>query len=418
MSQDFSLDQKKITFLVAVFLVLLFLVYFAGYLSGIIVGLPVSERLPVVPPRVEPQPALPVVTMQVPRVAKDPEPEIITEVTALEPEEADIPEERLYSVQVGAFKTQARADAQVLQLITKGYEPYIYHGANSKGLLWYTVRITDFADVDEAIRAAREFRTREDSAVVLTHYNSLMLIKTSEGKRIEIKPFENASPGEETVDGKEGADDLQAAPADGVVEDDETGTDEEPVETGEAGESSVFAETQPDKEEPDSSGESSLADGSAVGADAGKTAGLEEDEKQPESSEPGSADQPLEAVIPKTVTETDQHITFAIPEKPTEEDESVGSLITTAEAKKYSVQVGAFLNRENAEKFAEKLKGLGYPAYVFLYNDSKGNAWSAVRAGDFFDPDAANNAAIEFQEKEKITAIVTRIESISMVYVK
>lgn len=365
MSQDFFLDQKKTTVLVTVFLVLLGLVFIAGYLSGIIVGLPEPEQQPVVKapvPVVKPQPAQPVVAMRVPQVDEEPEAEVVAEIEEPEPEEADIPEEKLYSVQVGSFMTNERAASQVQGLLEKGYEPYIYHGANSKGALWYTVRIADFADVEEAIGVAREFRSREGSAVALTHYNSLMLVKTPEEKRIEIEPFENTALAEEPVDDKaEGDDDLEAAPGDEAVEEGETVEDEDLVGTGEVDKGAAPAETQPD---------------------------------------------------------TDTHITFAIPEKPTEEGEDAGSLIASAEANRYSVQVGAFLKKENADKFAEKLKGRGYPAYVFHYTDSAGNAWNAVRAGDFPDLGTAHNAAVEFQENENISAIVTKIDAISMIYVK
>jgi len=316
MTQEFSLDQNKTTVLAAVFLVLLGLVFVAGYLSGTIVGLPEPEQQPVVKaPVVKPQPAPPIVTMRVPRVDEEPEPEVVEEIEEPEPEEADIPPEKLYSVQVGSFKTQARADAKVQRLVEKGYAPYIYHGANSKGALWYTVRIADFADVEAAIGVAREFRTREDSAVALTHHDSLMLVKTPEGKRIEIEPFEDSAPEEPVDDKAEGGDELEAAPGEETVE----------------------------------------------------------------------------------------------------EDEDAGSLIASAEANRYSVQVGAFLKKENADKFAEKLKGRGYPAYVFHYTDSAGNAWNAVRSGDFRDLATAREAAADFEEKEIITTIVTRIDAISMV---
>ena len=328
MTQEFSLDKKKTTILVTVFLLLCMLIFIAGYLSGIIVGLPEPEQqLVVKTPRVKPQPDPPVVTMKVPPVIAEPEPEVVVEVAEPEPEEVaevaepepeevDIPEEKLYSVQVGSFTTQMRAETRSQQLIKKGHEPYIYHGANSKGVLWYTVRIADFADVDEAIQVARDFRTREGPAVALTYYDSLMLVKTPAGKRIAIEPFKGTASAEEPVE--------------------DTGS---------------------------------------------------------EMDEPDSADE----VPAETISGDD--------------DETA-----VAEVNSYAVQVGAFLKKENAERFAEKLRERGYSAaYVFHYTDSSSNAWSAVRAGDFKDFDTAREAAAEFEEKESISAIVTRIDAISMV---
>ncbi len=315
MTQEFSLDQKKVTILAALVLVLVSLVFIAGYLSGTIVGLPEAEEQSVVlaPAKSPPKPW--VVTMQVPRVEETPEFEEVAEVAEPESEEAEeiavpgpgkeAPAEKLYSVQVGAFRTQARAEEHKQLLVAKGYQPYIYPGENSKGALWYTLRIGDFDQVDEAIAAAHEFRMLEGSYVVLTHFDSLMMLRDDAGKRIEITPPENTKPVAE-------ADDDVAK-----VEEDEASIDGE-----------------------------------------------------------------------------------------------------TAEANQYAVQVGAFLNSENAYAFAEKLKGRGYPAYIFYYADTQGNAWNAVRAGDFPDPETAKNAAIEFEGKENITAIVTRIDAISMVYVK
>lgn len=80
------------------------------------------------------------------------------------------------------------------------------------------------------------------------------------------------------------------------------------------------------------------------------------------------------------------------------------------------MQVGAFLNGDNAVKFAEKLRGRGYPAYVFQYTDTAGNHWNAVRAGDFKDVAAARAVAADFEEKEKITAIVTKIDNVKMIF--
>ncbi len=374
MSQDFSLDQKTTTTLVAVFLVLFFLVYVAGYLSGIIVGLPDPEpqpavKAPVARPEMRPVPQ-PVVVVEAPEPEPpapveepEPEPEPVPEIEPEPDPEELLPEAPLYSIQIGSFITQVRAQTHVQKWRSRGYDPYIYHGANSKGVLWYTVRISDFTDLDEAIAAARGFRTKAGGTVFLTEYNSLFLARTPSGHKIEVRPY------------GESLEDESPAVEDAVAEEPDEQLDEEDV-TG---------DVVPEDE--------SAADGDTE-------TGLD------------SFQEELEAA------ETDHGIVFKIPEPQPEEDQAVSGLIAASEEKKFSVQIGAFLNHANAEKFAEKLRGRGYPAYVFEYLDSEGNAWNAVRTGDYPDPEAAWGAAVAFQENEGIAAIVTRIDGISMVYAK
>jgi len=120
---------------------------------------------------------------------------------------------------------------------------------------------------------------------------------------------------------------------------------------------------------------------------------------------------------------TPYRVTFSLPKETpvappaarADETASVGGLIVAAEAKQYSVQVGAFLNDNNAVKFAQKLRGYDYPAYVFRYTDTEGNTWSAVRIGDFEGLEGAKAAAVEFEAKQNITAIVTKIDGIKMI---
>jgi len=426
MTQEFSLDQKKVTILAALVLVLVLLVFIAGYLSGTIVGLPEAEEQPVVLAPVKPRPKPPVVTMQVPPVEEtaefeevaeiaEPEPEEVAEIAEPEPEEA-VPAEKLYSVQVGAFRTQTRAQEHKQLLSAKGYQPYIYPGENSKGVLWYTLRIGDFDQVEEAITAAHEFRALEGSYVVLTDFDSLMMVRDDAGKRIEIAPPEMTKPVAETVDDEAEPEAVSDEP-EAVVDEPETVADEPEAVADEP--EAVVDEPEAVADEPEAVADEpeavadepeAVAEPSAPGS--GTTGGI--------SPEP-SGDEPVIA--------PGHRITFALPtetemapalvdETPADKNKGVGGLIATAEANQYAVQVGAFLNRENAYAFAEKLKGRGYPAYVFHYTDTKGNAWNAVRAGDFPDPETAKTAAIEFEGKENITAIVTRIDAISMVYVK
>ncbi|MCP3950905.1 MAG: SPOR domain-containing protein [Desulfobacterales bacterium] len=406
MTQEFTLNQKKVTILTVLVLVLVLLVFIAGYLSGTLVGLPeTKEQSAILEPAVKPQPQPQVVTRPVPQVAKTPEPEEVEEIDGLkedvaelepeeeiaepEPEKA-VPAESLYSVQVGAFRTETRAKDHEQLLVDKGYHPYIYHGANSRGVLWYTLRIGDFDELDAAITAAREFRALERSTVVLTHFNSLMMVRDDDGKRIEIAPPERATPVEAAVEVTPDQPALipdEPAPVTGEPEP-ETVADESEA---------VAAELEVAAEEPE------------IIADANVS--------EIETAE----GQSTETTVAEVAGPAKHRVTFSLPEEPppvpaaTSSVESVGGLIAASEAKHYAVQVGAFLNGENAVKFAEKLRGRDYPAYVFRYTDTVGRAWSAVRTGDFEDLGTAKVAAAEFEAKEGITAIVTKINAIKMI---
>jgi len=74
--------------------------------------------------------------------------------------------------------------------------------------------------------------------------------------------------------------------------------------------------------------------------------------------------------------------------------------------KGFSVQVGAYLDRHNAEKMLIFLKGRGYPAVIFTKPDTKGNTWHNVRIGVYSTRREAMNAGTKFYVKEKITTIV------------
>ena len=408
MTQEFSLDQNRVSILAVVLVVLLFLVFAAGYLSGTIVGLPETQAPPIAKrPAVEPPPKPPVKPIQVPQVVTRPVPE--PEEVAEEPEPLEeAPVEKLYSVQVGAFRTAGRAEAQQDSLAAKGYRPYIYHGPNSKGAMWYTVRVGDFDDVEDAILAAREFRALEGASVALTHYDSLMMVRDANGRRIEIAPPE--LPTARTPAGDQET--AETAPVAVAEEPDPVAAEPDPV----------AAEPEPVATEP----EPAAAEPEPVAAEPEPVAVEPEPvaaEPEPVAVEPEPVATEPEPVAEDPAGTAAYRVTFALPEKTpatpetVKDDESkrVAGLIVAAEAKQYSVQVGAFLNGDNAVKFAEKLRGYDYPAYVFRYTDTEGNAWSAVRIGDFENLEAAQAAAEEFEAQREITAIVTKIDAIRMI---
>lgn len=77
-----------------------------------------------------------------------------------------------------------------------------------------------------------------------------------------------------------------------------------------------------------------------------------------------------------------------------------------AAAKAYSIQMGAFLDPNNAARLVKNLKGLGYNATIFKAPDRRGRIWDAVRLGRFNDLGDAMRAASEFRTKEQIFALV------------
>ena len=81
----------------------------------------------------------------------------------------------------------------------------------------------------------------------------------------------------------------------------------------------------------------------------------------------------------------------------------------------YSVQVGAFLEREGAFRRASKLRRQGYNAYVLELWGIKdpSRLWQSVRIGRFDDAHAAYAAAYAFKQKEGIGAYATESDSFS-----
>ncbi|GAB4407763.1 MAG: hypothetical protein OHK0032_03130 [Thermodesulfovibrionales bacterium] len=67
-------------------------------------------------------------------------------------------EKRLYTVQVGAFKSQKDADSLKLKLEKKEYRAYVKKDLNSKGVPLFKVRIGEFTDKKKAEALAREMK--------------------------------------------------------------------------------------------------------------------------------------------------------------------------------------------------------------------------------------------------------------------
>jgi cell division septation protein DedD len=78
----------------------------------------------------------------------------------------------------------------------------------------------------------------------------------------------------------------------------------------------------------------------------------------------------------------------------------------------YSVQVGAFISRNLAQKLVGTLRQKGYPAIIFEITDPKTRTWHTVRIGDFPSREAAIQKADEFTSREKMESAVRPFEKL------
>jgi len=81
----------------------------------------------------------------------------------------------------------------------------------------------------------------------------------------------------------------------------------------------------------------------------------------------------------------------------------------------FSVQVGAFAERKNAEHMATALARKGYTPYVFEITDDKDRHWSIVRIGDYASHQEAKAAATAYETEQGQPAVITPRKSRSAV---
>jgi|GEM_PF-2784871 len=81
----------------------------------------------------------------------------------------------------------------------------------------------------------------------------------------------------------------------------------------------------------------------------------------------------------------------------------------------YSIQAGAFLFKDNAEKRLSELKGKGYNAYIFETTDHLNRKWHAVKTADFTTLQKASSALAQFTRKENMPAVITCFKSLTAV---
>lgn len=84
----------------------------------------------------------------------------------------------------------------------------------------------------------------------------------------------------------------------------------------------------------------------------------------------------------------------------------------TASGLSFSVQVGAFLSRSNADKLASMLIEKGYTARMVPMSDYSNRPWYTVRLGSYSTFQEAKDEAMAFSVKEKIAATVRPMDAL------
>lgn len=197
MNYDISLNKKRFLLLKLSLYALIILIFIAGLITGIMIqateSLKLAEKSEIkqVPKTVIIKPPAVEVTKIPPKPkVEKPAPQIPA------PRLKETPPEKMpFSVQVGAFLSEKRANVQITQLRERGYEPYIYKAADSKKKKWYTVRIGDYKDMEKASLALSLFKEKEKMPAFINYTDSLDTVKS--GK--QTVPFEKLSPGSQMI---------------------------------------------------------------------------------------------------------------------------------------------------------------------------------------------------------------------------
>lgn len=78
----------------------------------------------------------------------------------------------------------------------------------------------------------------------------------------------------------------------------------------------------------------------------------------------------------------------------------------------YSVQVGVFLDENNANRLVRDLRDKGYTPIVLKATDDQFRVWYAVRIGAYTSKTSATQAAASIARQEKIRVIVRPLDSL------
>jgi hypothetical protein len=94
-------------------------------------------------------------------------------------------------------------------------------------------------------------------------------------------------------------------------------------------------------------------------------------------------------------------------------DDAAGEADTKAADPEFvTVQVGVFLDQNEASQLLQRIEKKGYAPTFFSSRDAEARQWYAVRIGVYSDKQQAANAAANFTKQEKIKAVVRPLESL------
>ena len=99
-------------------------------------------------------------------------------------------EKTLFAIQLGIFLDQTDADNQIIELKSKGFNPYIFQSVNSKGQTVYSTRIGNYDNFELATRALNNIKNNISAHALITPYDSLAPANSSAATtaRIHQKP--------------------------------------------------------------------------------------------------------------------------------------------------------------------------------------------------------------------------------------
>lgn len=134
------------------------------------------------------------------------------------------------------------------------------------------------------------------------------------------------------------------------------------------------------------------------------------DPKSAPAKEPGAAGEPDDAAAPPaTAQEAAANGGIQIIQ---EAATDANGEAVDAEPEYVTVQVGVFLDQEEANRLLKNMERKGYAPSFFSGRDAEARQWFAVRIGAYSDRQQAANAASNFTRQEKMKAIVRPVGSL------
>lgn len=148
-------------------------------------------------------------------------------------------------------------------------------------------------------------------------------------------------------------------------------------------------------------GESHSSDGQAPAftPDDGGTATTAMDEPQATVLETPESSPPAEDITPPSAERTAADAAPA---------QTAAAEDTPETRAPYTIQVGAYRTKSNADRQVAQLREKGFDAYIHEKNDKDQKAWYFVRFGGFEDFGAADKALAAFKEQERMDGAVVR----------